>query len=59
MNTQVNTRISTKLAALGFALMVNSLMIGGTAYLFNGQLPQHAPVVSLVGTLAPVSGTAV
>ena len=44
----MNTQISTKLAALAVALMMNSVIIGGVAYLFNGQLRQHAGVPSLV-----------
>ena len=40
----MNTQISTKLAALAIALMMNSLLIGGVAYLFNGP---HAAVLSL------------
>jgi hypothetical protein len=43
----MNTQISTKLAALAVALMMNSLLIGGVAYLFNGQAHQHAVVTSL------------
>jgi hypothetical protein len=43
----MNTRISTKLAALTVALMMNSLLIGGIALLFSGPLHQHAPIVSL------------
>jgi hypothetical protein len=43
----MNTPISTKLAALVVALMMNSLMIGGITYLFNGQLHQHQALVSL------------
>ncbi len=58
MNTQVTTQISTKLAALGVALMMNSLMIGGIAYLFNAELHQHVPV-SLAEVSAPVQGTTV
>ena len=42
----MNTQISTKLAALAVALMMNSLIIGGVAYLFNSQL-QHTTVISL------------
>jgi hypothetical protein len=34
----LNTQISTKLAALGVALIMNSALIGGVAFLFNGQL---------------------
>ncbi len=44
----MNTQISTKLAALAVALMMDSVIIGGVAYLFNGQLHQHAGVPSLV-----------
>jgi len=42
----MTTQISSKLAALGVALMMNILMIGGIAYLFNAQLHQN-PVVAL------------
>jgi hypothetical protein len=38
----MNTQISTKLAALAVALMMNSLIMGGVAYVFNGQFHQHA-----------------
>jgi hypothetical protein len=34
----MNTSISTKLAALGLALMVNSVLMGGMALVFNAQL---------------------
>ena len=40
----MNNPISTKLAALAVALMMNGLIIGGVAYLFNGQ---HATLTSL------------
>ena len=36
----MNTQLSTKLAALAVALMVNSMMIGGVAYLFSARLHQ-------------------
>ena len=45
----MTTQLSTKLAALGVALMVNSAMIGGVAFLFNGHLRQNQPVTSLAG----------
>jgi hypothetical protein len=48
----MNTQISTKLAALAVALMMNSVIIGGVAYLFNSQL-QHTPVTSLAHAAAP------
>jgi hypothetical protein len=41
----MNTQISTKLAALAMALMINSLMLGGIAYLFNAQLHQPETLV--------------
>ena len=43
----MNTQISTKLAALAVALMMNSLLIGGVAYLFNNPIHQHTTVISL------------
>jgi hypothetical protein len=46
----MNTQISTKLAALAAALMMNSLLIGGVAYLFNGPLHQHTATFSLAHT---------
>jgi hypothetical protein len=53
----MNTQISTKLAALAIALMMNSLLIGGIAYLFTGPSYQHTAVVSLAHTAAmTVSG---
>jgi hypothetical protein len=53
--TLMNTQISTKLAALAVALMMNSLIIGGVAYLFNSQSYQHATVTSLVQAAASTS----
>jgi hypothetical protein len=38
----MTTQLSTKLAALAVALMVNGVMIGGVAYLFSGRLHQPA-----------------
>jgi hypothetical protein len=45
--TLMNTQISTKLTALAVALMMNSLLIGGVAYLFSGPLHQHAAAISV------------
>jgi len=55
----MNTQISTKLAALAVALMMNSLIIGGVAYLFNGASHQQATVISLAHTAAAASKGAV
>jgi len=49
----MNTQISSKLAALAAALMTNSLLIAGVAYLFNGPLHQHLAVISAAHTAAP------
>jgi hypothetical protein len=43
----MTTQISTKLAALAVALMMNTLIIGGIGYLFNSQVQQHTAVTSL------------
>jgi hypothetical protein len=51
----MNTQISTKLAALAVALMMNSLIIGGVAYMFNAQSHQHATFSSLAQSVAPAS----
>ena len=56
--TLMNTQISTKLAALAVALMMNSLIIGGVAYLFNAQSHEHA-VVTLVQAAAPTNAGSV
>ncbi len=42
--TAMTTRTSSKLAALAIALVMNSLMMGGIAYLFNAQLHQNPAV---------------
>jgi hypothetical protein len=45
----MNTSISTKLTALALALMVNSVIMGGMAFLFNEQL-QPTAVTALAST---------
>jgi hypothetical protein len=37
----MTTQLSTKLAALAVALMVNGMMIGGVGYLFSAQFHQQ------------------
>jgi hypothetical protein len=54
----MNTSISTKLAALALALMVNSAIMGGVAYLFNAQLQHPHAVVALASTAAPSANDA-
>jgi hypothetical protein len=55
----MNTQISTKLAALAVALMMNSLIIGGVAYLFNAPSHPQATVISLAHAAAVTSNGAV
>lgn len=47
----MNTRISSKLAALAIALMMNSVIIGGVAYLFDAQTQQHVSMISFAKRL--------
>jgi hypothetical protein len=49
----MSTQISTKLAALGVALMMNGALIGAVAYLFNGG--PHASTASMVQTMTASS----
>jgi len=51
----MNTQISSKFAALAVALMMNSLIIGGVAYLFNGPMHSHTAVAGLVQSSVPVT----
>ena len=55
----MNTQISSKFAALAVALMMNSLIIGGVAYLFNSPLQAHTTVIALVQAGAPISNVGV
>lgn len=48
----MNTQISSKLAALAVALMMNSLIFGSVAYLFSGQIHQTAARTSFDRALA-------
>jgi hypothetical protein len=54
----MNTSISTKLTALALALVVNSAIMGGMAYLFNAQLQQPTAVVALASTAAAAANDA-
>ena len=55
----MTTQISTKLAALAVALMMNSLLIGGVAYVFNAQAHQHSAITSLVQAATTTSSGSV
>ena len=43
----MNTRISSQLAALALALVMNSVLIGGMACLFNMQVKHDAAAFTL------------
>jgi hypothetical protein len=50
--TIMNTRTSSKLAAFAIALMMNSFIFGGVAYLFDAQTQQHSALISLAKQIA-------
>jgi hypothetical protein len=43
----MNTQISSKLAALAIALMMNTAIVAAVAYVFDTQVHQHSTIVSL------------
>jgi hypothetical protein len=51
----MNTQISSKLAALAVAVMMNSLLIGGVAYLFNAHA-ERQPAITQQQAAAPAQG---
>jgi hypothetical protein len=55
----MNTSISTKLAAIALALMANSVIMGGVAYLFNARLGEPTSVASVASTLNTVGNASV
>jgi hypothetical protein len=46
----MTTQISTKLAALGAALLINAMMLSSVAMLFGTQTYQHVAASALVRT---------
>jgi hypothetical protein len=56
--TDMNTQISAKFAALAVALFVNGLMLSGVACLFNGQWHTGASTVPAVHNLASADALA-
>ena len=55
----MTTSISTKFTALALALMINSVIMGGVAYLFNVQLQDNVAMVSLATTTTQTADQAV
>jgi hypothetical protein len=50
----MNTTLSTKLAALGLALVINSVIMGSVALMFNARL--HAAPVQTVASIVDSTG---
>jgi hypothetical protein len=53
----MNTTLSTKLAALGLALVINSVIMGSVALMFNARL-HDAPVQTVASIVAPTGKAA-
>ena len=51
----MTTQLSTQLAALAVALMVNGVMMGSIAYLFSA--PLHLPIAANVAVITTVART--
>jgi hypothetical protein len=51
----MTTQISTKLAALAVALMMNAALVGGVAFLFNSQLHHDVTAMSVAHRAAPTT----
>jgi hypothetical protein len=55
----MTTQLSTKLSALALALMVNSMMIGGVAFLFSGRIHQQPVMTTLAQTATSPSASTI
>jgi hypothetical protein len=53
----MNTSITTKLAALALALLVNSLIMGSVAVLFSAKLHESSTVLSVASLQDPPTMT--
>jgi hypothetical protein len=51
----MNTSITTKLASLALALMANSVIMGGVAYMFNARLGEPTAIASVASTVVVAS----
>jgi hypothetical protein len=54
----MNNQITSKIAALGVALLMNSFLLGGVAYLFNNAAQQGTQTLSLAANGAPLQSLA-
>jgi hypothetical protein len=55
----MNTTLTSKFAALGVALLMNSFLLGGVAYLFNNEAQANTPVISVAQVAAATATGAV
>jgi hypothetical protein len=51
----MTTQVASKLAALAIALMMNGLIIGTVAYLFDGQIHRRDTALSLASPTPPTA----
>ncbi len=54
----MNNQITSKLAALGVAMLMNSFLLGGVAYVFNSEAQLNTQNLSLAQTGAPAQTVA-
>jgi hypothetical protein len=59
MEKIMNNTLTAKFAALGVALLMNSFLLGGVAYLFNNEAQANTPVISVVQLAATTQTLAV
>ncbi len=55
----MNNTLTAKFAALGVALLMNSFLLGGVAYLFNNEAQANTPVISVAQLAATTQTLAV
>jgi hypothetical protein len=55
----MNHTVTSKLAALGVALLMNSFLLGGVAYVFNSEAQANTTVLSVAQVSAPTQTLAV
>jgi hypothetical protein len=54
----MNNQITSKIAALGVALLMNSFLLGGVAYVFNTEAQLNTQTLSLADASAPAQALA-
>jgi hypothetical protein len=54
----MNNQITSKIAALGVALLMNSFLLGGVAYVFNTEAQLNTQTLSLADASPPAQALA-